>query len=88
MRIREKLPRLATSSTTGISSTMPISKKSGSPTMAAMSTIAQGMLRLLAFARMVSTIWSAPPESARSLPRIAPSAISTPTLAVVEPSPR
>lgn len=38
-------------------------------------------------ARIVSTIWSAPPESASSLPRIAPSAMSTPTPATVDPSP-
>lgn len=47
IRISEKLPRLATSRTTGISSTMPISKKSGSPTIAAISTIAHGIPRRL-----------------------------------------
>lgn len=87
IRIREKLPRLATSSTTGIISTIPTSKKSGRPMIEAMRTIAHGMAPRLAFARMVSTIWSAPPESASSLPRMAPSAMSTPTLATVEPRP-
>ncbi len=53
----------------------------------AISTIAHGMVRPFALARMVSTIWSAPPESASILPRIAPRAISTPTPATVEPSP-
>ncbi len=36
---------------------------------------------------MVSTISSAPPESASSLPNIAPSAISVPTPAAVLPNP-
>ena len=36
---------------------------------------------------IVSTIWSAPPESASSLPNIAPSAISVPTPAAVSPKP-
>ena len=36
---------------------------------------------------MVSTISSAPPESARSLPNIAPSAIRVPTPAAVLPKP-
>lgn len=87
MRISEKLPRLATSSTTGISSTMPTSKKIGSPTIPAISTIAQGIAFRLALARIVSTIWSAPPESASSRPRTAPSAISTPVPATVVPRP-
>lgn len=87
IRISEKLPRLATSSTTGISSTMPTSKKIGSPTIPAISTIAQGIAFRLALARIVSTIWSAPPESASSRPRTAPSAISTPVPATVVPRP-
>ncbi len=66
---------------------MPTSKNSGSPITEAIRTIAHGIDRGLAFARMVSTIWSAPPESASSLPRIAPRAIRTPTPATVEPSP-
>src|SRR5690606_27886491 len=60
---------------------------SGRPMTEAISTMAQGIARPLAFARMVSTTWSAPPESASILPRVAPRAISTPTLATVEPSP-
>ncbi len=53
----------------------------------AISTIAQGSARPLDLARIVSTIWSAPPESASSLPRIAPSAMRTPVPATVEPMP-
>ncbi len=53
----------------------------------AIRTMAQGIARPLAFARIVSTTWSAPPESASSLPRIAPSAMRTPTPATVEPRP-
>ncbi|CAK7282163.1 hypothetical protein SGPA1_20129 [Streptomyces misionensis JCM 4497] len=81
------MPRLATISTTGISSTMPTSKKIGRPITEAMSTIAHGIARPPALARIVSTTWSAPPESVSSLPSVAPSAISTPVLATVEPSP-
>jgi hypothetical protein len=36
---------------------------------------------------IVSTIWSAPPESASSLPNIAPRAIRVPTPAAVLPKP-
>ncbi len=66
---------------------MPTSKKIGRPMMPAISTIAQGMAFPPAFARIVSTIRSAPPESASSLPRTAPSAIRTPVPATVVPSP-
>jgi len=44
-------------------------------------------VRVLDRPMIVSTIWSAPPESASSLPNIAPSAISVPTPAAVSPKP-
>ena len=72
---------------TGISSTRPISKNIGRPMIAPTSAIAHGSIRPLALPTMVSTIWSAPPESASSLANIAPSAISEPTPAAVEPKP-
>ena len=46
--------------------------------MNAISAIFQGSVPLRPRSR-VSTTWSAPPESASSLPSMAPSAISTPT---------
>ncbi len=86
-RISDWPLRLATSSTTGTTITTPISKKSGSPTRPAISAIAHGSRFARVRARIVSTIWSAPPESASSLPRIAPSAIRVPTPATVAPRP-
>jgi len=49
--------------------------------------MAHGSARPDARPTMVSTTWSAPPDSASSLAKIAPSAISTPTLATVVPIP-
>lgn len=49
--------------------------------------IAHGRARREDRLTMVSTTWSAPPESARSFANIAPRAMSRPTLAVVEPKP-
>ena len=49
--------------------------------------IAHGSIRGDACPTMVSTISSAPPESASSLANIAPSAIRMPTPAAVEPNP-
>ena len=72
---------------TGISSTKPISKNIGRPMIAPTAAIAHGSARGEALPTMVSTIWSAPPESASSLPNIAPSAISVPTPAAVVPKP-
>jgi hypothetical protein len=72
---------------TGISSTNPISKNIGRPMSAPTPAIAQGRARLEARPTMVSTIWSAPPESASSLANIAPRAISAPTPAAVVPNP-
>ena len=72
---------------TGISRTRPISKNIGRPMSAATAAIAQGSVRADAWPTIVSTIWSAPPESASSLPNIAPSAIRTPTLPTVAPKP-
>ena len=81
------LARRATSMTTGISSTMPTSKNSGIPTTKATSAIAHGKRCGAVFSRTVSTIWSAPPESIRSLPMMAPNAIRTPTPPTVDPTP-
>ena len=49
--------------------------------------IAHGSIRGEACPTMVSTISSAPPESASSLANIAPRAIKIPTLAAVDPNP-
>ncbi|GAA4602509.1 hypothetical protein GCM10023107_60600 [Actinoplanes octamycinicus] len=81
------LVRRATSSTIGTSSTTPTSKKSGSPTSAATPAIAQGSAAPETPATIRRTMPSAPPDSASSTPIIEPSAISTPTLPVVLPSP-
>ena len=51
------------------------------------SAIAQGRARGEACPTMVSTISSAPPESASNLANIAPNAIRMPTPAAVEPNP-
>ena len=75
--------RLATRKMTGISRTRPISKNIGRPMIAPIAAIDHGSIRGLDRPTIVSTIWSAPPESASSLPNIAPSAISTPTPATV-----
>ena len=72
---------------TGISSTRPISKNIGSPISAPTSAIAHGSVAGLDRPTIVSTIWWAPPESASSLPNIAPSAIRLPTPAAVSPKP-
>lgn len=64
--------------TTGISRTSPISKNIGIPMIAAMSAIFHGRAAGLPF-KSVSTMRSAPPESASSFPSIAPRAIRTPT---------
>ena len=79
--------RWATSRMIGTSSTRPISKNIGSPIRAPTSAIAHGRVRALERSTMVSTISDAPPESASSLPNIAPSAMSTPTEATVAPTP-
>src|ERR1019366_3965474 len=79
--------RRETSTMTGMSSTRPISKNIGRPISAPTNAIAQGSVRALDRLTMVSTIWSAPPESASSRPNIAPRAISVPTLATVDPTP-
>ena len=77
----------ATSMTTGISSTIPTSKKRGIPITNATKAIAHGKALVDVRSNTVSTIWSAPPESISSFPIIAPNAISTPTPPTVEPSP-
>jgi hypothetical protein len=72
---------------TGMRRTTPTSKKSGIPSSMAMSAIAQVSLRSPAQSRMVPTMRSAPPDSARSRPSIAPSATRIPTLPRVAPKP-
>ncbi len=79
--------RRATSSTIGTSSTTPISKNSGSPTSAATPAIAHGSAEPETPLTIRWTIPSAPPDSVSSAPIIEPSAISTPTLPTVLPSP-
>ncbi len=85
--ISDSPERRETRKITGISSTRPISKNIGSPMSAPTSAMAHGSVRVDERPTMVSTIWSAPPESASSLPNIAPRAINVPTLAAVEPNP-
>jgi len=70
--------RRTASTTTGISSTNPISKNIGMPMMPAINAIFHGSVTDLPRSS-VSTTWSAPPKSASSFPTIAPSAMSTPT---------
>ena len=59
---------------TGISSTSPTSKNIGKPIRAPTSAIIHGSARTLDRPTRVSTIRSAPPESASNLPYIAPEA--------------
>ena len=86
-RIKGTSVRRATRMTTGTSSTTPTSKNRGSPRMAAINAIAQGSPRLPTLPMMVSTMVSAPPESASSAPNIAPRPISRPTAPTVPPNP-
>ena len=72
---------------TGIKSTRPISKNIGRPMMAPTNAIAHGSALGDAWPTIVSTIWSAPPESASNLANMAPSAIRMPTPAAVVPKP-
>ncbi len=87
IRISGTLPRRATSSTIGTSSTTPTSKNSGRPSTAAISAIAQGSAFVRDRDSTVSAMMFAPPESASSLPSIAPRPISRPTPATVAPKP-
>src|ERR1035438_8180881 len=87
-RIRGSCARRETSTMTDMSSTRPISKNIGRPMSAPTSAIAQGSARALERSTMVSTIWSAPPEAASRRPNLPPTAISVPTLATVDPTPR
>ncbi len=86
-RMIDWLDRRAISTITGINRTTPTSKNSGSPTIIAISVMAQGSRRSPAQPRMVRTTWSAPPESASSLPSMVPSPTRMPTLASVLPKP-
>jgi hypothetical protein len=85
--ISDSPERRDTRKITGISSTRPISKNIGRPMIAPTRAIDHGSARVDERPTRVSTISSAPPESARSLPNMAPRAISVPTLAAVEPNP-
>ncbi len=86
-RISFSSERCVTSTITGSNSTRPISKNIGRPMMIATSAIAHGTIALDAFDSSVSITRSAPPESASSLPSIAPRAISSPTSFRVSPTP-
>ncbi len=83
----DRSARLATRKMTGISRTSPISKNIGRPMIAPIAAIDHGSIRWLDLPTIVSTIWSAPPESASSLPNIAPRAIRMPTPLTVSPTP-
>ena len=85
--MRGNLDRRVTSRMTGTSSTKPISKNIGRPMTAPMRAIAHGRVAGDALDTSVSTISSAPPESASNLPMIAPRAMRTPTDATVDPTP-
>ena len=87
MRISGWPERRATSRMTGINSTRPISKNIGNPMIMPTRAIAHGSIRSLARSTMVFTSWSAPPESASNLPKMAPRAIRVPTDATVLPTP-
>ncbi|SVJ78525.1 Uncharacterised protein [Klebsiella pneumoniae] len=85
--IRDTPLRRATMNTSGISRMKPISKNSGMPTRNAASIIDQ-CTRSLPKARIrVRAIWSAPPESAISLPSMVPRARITPTKPSTPPKP-
>ena len=79
--------RWLTSTITGTSRTTPTSKNSGRPTRAATPAIAHGSALGRTRPTTASTMRSAPPESASNPPIMAPSAISSPTLPTVVPTP-
>ncbi len=87
MRIRVDLVRRATRMTTGTRITTPTSKNSGSPMIAAISAIPHGSLLPESRSVIRLTMVSAPPESARILPSIAPRAMRMPTAPAVLPNP-
>ena len=87
MRIRDNPDRRATRMMTGINRTRPISKNIGRPMTAPTRAMVHGSALVLERPTSVSTIRSAPPESARSLPNIAPKPIRIPTLPMVDPKP-
>lgn len=68
MRMSGAPERRATRMMTGTRSTRPTSKNIGRPMTAPMSPMTQGSERALARLTSVSTMRSAPPESARSFP--------------------
>ena len=87
IRISVELVRRATRMTTGTRITTPTSKNSGRPMIAAMRAIPQGSLLPESRSVIRLTMMSAPPESASSLPSIAPSAMRIPTAPAVLPNP-
>ena len=87
IRIRDCPERRATRMITGISRTRPTSKNMGSPISAPTRAIIHGRERGLARLTRVSTMRSAPPESASSLPYIAPRPMRMPTPPMVSPKP-
>ncbi len=87
IRISGSPERRVTRMITGMSSTRPISKNIGRPMIAPTRPITHGRARTLVRETMVSTMRSAPPESASSFPYIAPSAMRMPTLPSVAPNP-
>ena len=87
MRISGILERCVTRTITGSSSTRPISKNIGRPMITATSVMDQTTLLPPALASSVSTTRLAPPESASSLPSMAPRAISRPTSFRTPPTP-
>ena len=87
MRISGRPERRATRMITGISSTRPTSKNIGKPMSAPTKAMVHGSAFTLDLLISVSTIRSAPPESASSLPYMAPRPIRMPTPPMVSPKP-
>ena len=87
IRINVELVRLATRMTTGTRITTPTSKNNGSPMMAAMRAMPHGSMLPESRSVIRLTMLSAPPESARILPSIAPRAMRMPTAPAVLPNP-
>ncbi|MNP15583.1 hypothetical protein D3C76_1079490 [compost metagenome] len=77
----------ATLNISGSMITKPTSKNMGMPITKATIIMAQGIIRSDVRLRMTSAICSVTPASARILPSIAPSAITTPTAPSVFPAP-
>ena len=87
IRISGRPERRATRMITGISSTRPTSKNIGNPIRAPTRAIIHGSALTLDRLTRVSTIRSAPPESASNFPYMAPRPIRMPTPPMVSPKP-